>query len=333
MPAARQTPRAFTLVEILVVLGVIAVLVGLLIPMVNRARRGAERSRIQSDLNAITIALDQYKIDFGDVPRPAEAEFNTGAAVLGKALIGPYGDGIDSTGNVVDDDPPTYGALAAAVTRIEPGLCVRAAASAGSRMYVALVDDPGPTLTDDAKWAEFDPTDGADGPGFRAAPPRIVAGARIPQGKVSGPYLQPEKFRVRGAYLLDIHDSPIQYLPADRGRPNVNRAFGYVALRDFSTNPPRQPLYDVAPALIFFRRPGESDDGNALVRMQSLLRAGTSGADEGAVRAGESPAYTGPFLLWSGGRDRQFGPAMTGGSPPTAAQVAACDDVANFIQR
>lgn len=61
--------KAFSLMELLVVIGIIAVLVAILVPMVNRARRAASITAQQLDMQAIVTALENYHSDFGDYPR------------------------------------------------------------------------------------------------------------------------------------------------------------------------------------------------------------------------------------------------------------------------
>jgi prepilin-type N-terminal cleavage/methylation domain-containing protein/prepilin-type processing-associated H-X9-DG protein len=52
--------RAFTLVELLVVIGVIAALIALLLPAVQAARESARRAQCQSQLHQIGVALFRY---------------------------------------------------------------------------------------------------------------------------------------------------------------------------------------------------------------------------------------------------------------------------------
>jgi prepilin-type N-terminal cleavage/methylation domain-containing protein len=83
--------RAFTLMELLVVIGIVAMLATILLPMANRARAVARRVSMQSDLQAIVIAIDAYKHDFGDIPRPdgnVAGPFQ-GSCILVWSLIAP----------------------------------------------------------------------------------------------------------------------------------------------------------------------------------------------------------------------------------------------------
>ncbi len=59
---------AFTLVEILVVLAIIAILAALLFPAFGRAREGARQTTCVSNLNQIYFAVQQYRKDEGRYP-------------------------------------------------------------------------------------------------------------------------------------------------------------------------------------------------------------------------------------------------------------------------
>jgi prepilin-type N-terminal cleavage/methylation domain-containing protein/prepilin-type processing-associated H-X9-DG protein len=52
--------RAFTLVEILVVIGIIAILIAILLPVISRAREGAQRTACLSNLRSLQHAMVLY---------------------------------------------------------------------------------------------------------------------------------------------------------------------------------------------------------------------------------------------------------------------------------
>ena len=55
--------RAFTLVELLVVIGIIAVLVGILLPALSRAKAAAAQARSLSNMRQLLLGYTQYHID------------------------------------------------------------------------------------------------------------------------------------------------------------------------------------------------------------------------------------------------------------------------------
>lgn len=64
----RSHRPGFTLIEVLIVIAIIGVLVGLLIPAVNIARRSVQQSAIAFEVEALANAIEQYKNKFGDYP-------------------------------------------------------------------------------------------------------------------------------------------------------------------------------------------------------------------------------------------------------------------------
>jgi type II secretory pathway pseudopilin PulG len=350
-PVRRGSTPGFTLVELLVVIGIIIVLIGVLLPMIVRAMRQSQRARIASDFNAISNALDAYKGDFGDYPRiiynPAALSIyngtGSGAALLGKALLG-LGDATTAPWS----SGSTY----------TVGQIVGLGSAPGDVDYVAIQAVPAgikPSLATSAPyWAHISlpsAADGADGPGFRI---------RGTQGRVYGPYLQPDKFKTLGLAIVDNFGNPILYYAANPGKPTVTvdattngGTFGsgnsYLGTAPGMTE--GQTGVPTGPCQSFYNY---SDNDTVALNAGVGTTAFTPAFPDitvmeamlgdynmkGFIAPGETANTTASFLLWSAGPDGQYGPVNSNSSSltffqnegPTLVknQVIKCDDVTNF---
>ena len=78
MTLSRARHRAFTLVELLVVIAIIGVLVGLLLPAVQSARESARRSSCSNNLKQLSLAIHNYADANKQLPPGWTHETNTG---------------------------------------------------------------------------------------------------------------------------------------------------------------------------------------------------------------------------------------------------------------
>lgn len=288
-----KSRRGFTLVEMLVVIGIGLVILGIIVIAAARAQRSANRSRTLADLQNIAGAMSIYVSDFGDVPR---------------CYGYPGANGCDKWG-----------------------------------------DRGGPALEAALLAAEAQSFDGADGYGFR-----LNKGG---QGKVYGPYLRSDTFKLtgngtvvdNGYEMMDRFNHPILYYPAWNKRSIADIAAPGTYVDNYgrgvgNCSTPAAPkiklvagtqgksLYDFGDNANGAGTPG---DARVMYKMRAMLGdydydggIGTATYPNG-ITIMEKPRYMGRYLLWSLGPDGQFGP-IAWPVPPVPympADIDNCDDI------
>ncbi len=86
-PRRSSAPAAFTLVELMIVIGILAMLVGLLMPSLGRARVIARQATCRGNLHSIGTAMATYRTEFNTFPNVYSDR--GGAYLIGAAIRNP----------------------------------------------------------------------------------------------------------------------------------------------------------------------------------------------------------------------------------------------------
>ncbi len=289
--------RAFTLVEMLVVIGIIVLIIGIALPMLNQAWKNAVKTRMGADLQAISVGLDAYRQDFKDFPR------------IDYSVIGPGGaNGINVPTSANTIQIP--GAVVLCWALLAPGLDAQDGA-----------DGPGFRVR---SFANASSPSGSTGQG-QVYGPYIAAGRFNIGNGTDDSY----------STINDRYGHPYLYFPANKGAnpnrqnppavPTTIHGHFVEAWSPTSTNPP--PMFNATDGVQAFRHTGETDDSLSLPRLQASMGDLNASGD---IDGSETAAYVGNYILWGAGPDEAYGPNVLVAGSPNTFDLNHLDDVSNF---
>jgi type II secretory pathway pseudopilin PulG len=124
-----RTPRAFTIVELLTVMSIIVILIGLMVPALNKVKRFARDVQQKAQFNAINAAVELFSNEFDGYPpstaldpmnQPYCGAMKLCEALMGQDLLGFHSNGVfrrdtlDAAGKITLY-PPNIDALSPAL--------------------------------------------------------------------------------------------------------------------------------------------------------------------------------------------------------------------------
>lgn len=279
--SARSLRHGFTLIEVLVVMGIILLLVAILLPAINGAYKQAIRGQMMSDLNELSRALDTYKAEFGNYPRTGSSGVS-GPKLMCWALVAPGPQSEDGFGQM-------NGSALAVPDNGAPGFRVH-----------AIIPPAVAGTTQPAQGKVYGPYISVD---------RFLVGTLYdPNQYPSKVAVAPNVYPVPSGYAINSGDSEIGdryhhvilYIPT---YPNVPPAKMVVDQFNPGTTPTSYYNYKDFSGYL------DSVSASQLTQKAFSYAVGDTDGDY-MIGKGETLTTNSPYILWSAGPDGVFGPRL-----------------------
>jgi len=113
-----ENTKGFSLIELLIVVAIISIITAIVVPNLMSANIRAKVSGVKADMGSVAIALEDYKVDYGEYPRDSRFSRSTSYA---SDIIAQPNQAFDGKGGSDDDnDAIGLGYLVYPKTSFEP---------------------------------------------------------------------------------------------------------------------------------------------------------------------------------------------------------------------